>query len=87
MQDQNNVFKPNVLALTPAQKELINFCSHLDAPDLVKSINATLNLALFNDGGDLDKDDRAHVYRTKILLEKIEAVQAEGKKPLLSVIP
>lgn len=85
MQNQK-VIQVTPQTLTPAQIELINFCSHLDAPDIRKSLKAALDLALFNDSGDLTTQDLAHIYRARELSRKLKAVQKEGSKPILQVV-
>lgn len=72
--------------LTPAQLDLLDFCSHLDAPDIRRSLKATLDLALFNEGGELTAQDTAHIYCARELARKLKAVTKEGNKPILQAV-
>ncbi|MGB5941259.1 MAG: hypothetical protein WBG71_00090 [Leeuwenhoekiella sp.] len=68
---------PHLVAVTPAQKKLIEFCRHIDAPELGRSLETTLDKAIFH-SDDVSCEERQQMYLVKQLQKRILDVEREG---------
>jgi hypothetical protein len=66
--------------ITPAQSELLDFCRHIEAPDLLKSFKLVLESAVFN----VINDDKEAMYQTYLLCETLKKLEKEGEAPQLA---
>lgn len=78
-QDQNTVRTVN-RQITPAQSELLDFCKHVEAPELLKSFKLVLESAVFN----VINDDKEAMFSTYLLCETLKKIAAEGENPPLA---
>ncbi|WP_420322644.1 hypothetical protein [Flagellimonas sp.] len=64
----------NCPLLTPAQKELLDFCNAVDAPDLVKALQLMHNMALYHSDGLIGDPEKVALYWVKGLWECLEEI-------------
>lgn len=75
--------------LSPAQKELLSFASHLEANDLYKHLSTTLSISIVNYLNKNDRDDPTAIptykaleawYFTLELMDHLHDISVEREK-------
>ncbi|MGB5941255.1 MAG: hypothetical protein WBG71_00070 [Leeuwenhoekiella sp.] len=82
MQKQNEKIIPLMaVTVTPAQKQLLRFCDHLDAPEVMNSVERTLKTAIYGCKDELSYEERQKMFLVDELVNHFRNIVAEGKGP------
>ncbi|MAZ26588.1 MAG: hypothetical protein CL868_05850 [Cytophagaceae bacterium] len=79
-------FDPQHAALTPAQYELIEFCRHVDIPDIVHALETTIKQAAFFNREDIQPEIAEKFLTTDYLLQALKRMEKEGPNPTLATV-
>ncbi|WP_136465771.1 hypothetical protein [Flagellimonas onchidii] len=64
--------------LTTAQKELLEYCHALEAPDLVKALKLLHDIAIYDSHVFIGQEEKDALFSVKGLWECIEGIRVES---------